>query len=124
MNKIDNKEIEEVEENLRQAMMASDISMLDKLISPCLIFTNHLGHVMSKDDDLNGHKSGDFLIEDIVLSDSTCFIHGDTAVVATRADITGSYKGSPANGNFRFTRVWQKHDNQLQVIAGHSCIIA
>jgi hypothetical protein len=51
-------EILEVEERLRQAMLASDASTLDELLAPELIFTNHLGQVLGKQDDLGAHQSG------------------------------------------------------------------
>jgi hypothetical protein len=37
-------------------MLDSDINALDRLISQKLLFTNHLGHVVSKGDDLEPHK--------------------------------------------------------------------
>ncbi len=48
-------QILEAEEQLRQAMLASDVNALDDLLSPELIFTNHLGQVMGKQDDLAAH---------------------------------------------------------------------
>ncbi|MDK1044873.1 MAG: nuclear transport factor 2 family protein [Anaerolineales bacterium] len=33
------------EERLRKAMLRSDVSALDQLLAPELIFTNHLGQV-------------------------------------------------------------------------------
>jgi len=41
-------QIVECEERLRQAMLQSDVAVLDQLLSPNLIFTNHLGMLMSK----------------------------------------------------------------------------
>ena len=39
-------------------MSTSDVAMLDRLLSPDLIFTNHLGQVISKSQDIELHKSG------------------------------------------------------------------
>jgi hypothetical protein len=51
-------QISVVEERLRLAMLASDFDTLDELISPDLIFTNHCGQVLGKQDDLESHRNG------------------------------------------------------------------
>ena len=109
---------------LRDAMINSDLNELDRLLSPNLIFTNHLGQLITKSDDLNNHEKGDLKIENITLSDSKYNISDSFAIVSVVADISGNYNGLPANGSFRFTRVWVKNNNTLQVIAGHSCLIS
>jgi len=114
----------EAEEKLRKAMVSSDIIALDNLLSPKLIFTNHLGQVISKADDIKGHKSGDLKIENMELSEQKIRFAGELAIVSVLAIISGSYKGMPANGNFRFTRVWENDNNVWKVIAGHSSIVA
>jgi ketosteroid isomerase-like protein len=50
--------IEDLEEKLRQAMLASDIEALDELIADDLIFTMHTGLVINKQDDLEAHRTG------------------------------------------------------------------
>jgi len=117
-------EVAKAEERLRNAMIESDIPILDKLLSPCLVFTNHLGLVMSKSDDIEGHKAGDLKIEDIVLSDQIIKRIDGLVLVSVHAEITGSYKGSTANGNFRFTRLWNNENSNWKVIVGHSCLVA
>jgi hypothetical protein len=39
-------------------MLRSDVVVLDELLAPELIFTNHLGRVLGKEDDLAAHRSG------------------------------------------------------------------
>ncbi len=118
------KEITAAEERLRKAMISSDINELDKLLSPSLVFTNHLGQVMSKSDDIEGHKAGNLKIDNIMLSEQTLKPIDGLVFVSVHAEITGSYKGSPANGNFRFTRLWGNENSNWQVVIGHSCLVA
>ena len=47
-----------VEEKLRLAMLDSNADILDELISPELIFTNHFGQCFGKEDDIALHRSG------------------------------------------------------------------
>lgn len=125
MNSSIETQIIEVEERLRLAMLASDVKVLDELIAPELIFTNHLGNVLSKQDDLTAHESGLLSIETLEASEQKIQIVGDIAIASVRMKITGTYDGSPANGDFRFTRVWSLNSSESwQIIAGHSCLIA
>ncbi len=61
--------IDAAEEQLRLAMLASDVESLDVLISLSLIFTSHFGSVISKRDDLDEHRSGALRFQTIELSE-------------------------------------------------------
>jgi len=117
-------EVNKAEERLRKAMIASDVDELNELLSPSLVFTNHLGQVMSKFDDIEGHKAGDLKIDNILLSEQLTKCIDELVLVSAYAEISGSYKGSLANGNFRFTRLWGNENGTWQVIVGHSSLVA
>jgi ketosteroid isomerase-like protein len=119
-----NSRILELEERLRLAMCHSDVNALDNLLAENLIFTNHLGQVVSKSEDINSHRKRTFVINSVSLSNQEVIHLGNSAVVTTQANISGSYNGQPSEGKFRFTRVWSNNTNGWQVVAGHSCIIA
>lgn len=124
MNQTIEMQVEECEERLKQAMLLSDVSALDKLLAPDLTFTNHLGHLMTKQDDLEAHKSGMLKVNEITLSDQKITICGGVAVVSVRAHILGSFAGEVSENNYRFTRVWSKTSNKVwQIIVGHSSIV-
>ena len=114
----------ELEGRLRVAMLNSDVAELDELISSDLLFTNHLGGLISKEDDLQAHANKTFVFKSLELSESKILMQENSAVVSVKADIQGDYHGQPANGCFRFTRFWSNTSGQWQVIAGHSSIIA
>lgn len=120
------KAIETAEEALRSAMLDSDIDALDRLLSPELVFTNHLGLIVSKEDDLAAHQSGVLKIDDIVSSEMRInTLCATVATVSVRVNLTGSYGGEPANGEFRFTRVWTLSESgNWQVATAHSTLIA
>ena len=118
-------QVKQYEECLKQAMLQSDVAALDELFAPDLSFTNHLGQLMTKQNDLQAHKSGMLKINQITLSDQKIKVYGDVAVVTVLAHIIGSFAGAASEDNFRFTRVWAKStSNAWQVIAGHSSIVA
>jgi ketosteroid isomerase-like protein len=117
-------EIIEAECNLKLAMISSDVGALNHLLSNDLVFTNHLGEILSKSDDIAAHKKGDFKISSLSLSEQVIKSSGDVVIVSAHAKIVGSYKGEPTSGNFRFTRVWEKFNSKWQVVAGHASIVA
>ncbi|MGK7894368.1 MAG: nuclear transport factor 2 family protein [Xenococcus sp. (in: cyanobacteria)] len=116
--------IVDLETKLKTAMLESNISELDKLICDQLIFTDHLGRVLSKEDDLAAHKSGDLKIDKIELSEQVIKFFGDLAVVSVLAKITGRYKGIFSDGSYRFTRVWRKEADQWKIVTAHSSALA
>lgn len=118
-------QIAQAEGRLRQAMLDSDLVALHALLAPDLMFTNHLGQPMGKEDDLAAHRSGILKIHELNPSEQQIQIKGDTAIVSVRMQLKGTYAGHPANGDFRFTRVWAlSPDKRWQVVAAHSGIIA
>jgi ketosteroid isomerase-like protein len=118
------KKISELEEKLRLAMLNSDVSTLNELISPELLFTNHLGALVSKEEDIRAHSSKAFVFNKLNLSDSKILVQDNSAVVSVKAVINGTYNGQPANGTFRFTRFWTNTSGKWQVVAGHSSVVA
>ena len=124
MNQDFKDQVEACEERLKQAMLRSDISELDKLLGPDLIFTNHLGQIMIKQDDLEAHKSGTLIIKKITLTDQNIKIIDNVAVVSVQAHIIGAFAGEESENNFRFTRVWcRTASDDWQIIAGHSSVV-
>lgn len=77
MPSVSEQQIIDVEERLRLAMLSSDVEALDELISADVIFTSHLGQVVSKQDDLAFHRAGVFKFQTIKPSERKIkFIEG------------------------------------------------
>ena len=125
MNQALTAQIVEAENELRSAMLSADISSLERLLAPDLIFTNHFGHLQSKDDDLAAYRSGALKIQELNMSEQHLRLCGEVAVVSVRVQLTGSYAGHTANGDFRFTRVWARSAaGAWHVVAAHAGQIA
>lgn len=113
------------EERLRQAMLASDVSVLNELLAPEIIITSHLGELLEKQDDLAAHESGLIKIHELKPSEQHIQIYGEVAIVSVRMQLSGSYNGSPANGDFRFTRVWAVSlGGSWHIVAAHIGMVA
>ena len=116
-------QIERAEQQLRHAMLASDVELLDALISPRLVFTTHFGAVVSKQDDLEVHRSGALKFHAIELSEQRILTLVDVAHVSVRARVSGTFSGSPFQDDIRFSRVWQRSPNNAwQVVAGQATV--
>ena len=117
-------QVVEVEERLRQAMLYSDVGVLDELIAPELIFTNHLGQLVSKQDDLAFHQSGIFHLKEFSPSEQHIQLNYGFAVVSVLMHLLGTYEGKPLDLSIRYTRVWAASPNgPMQIVAGHASAV-
>ena len=117
-------QIDTAEEQLRHAMLASDVELLDAHISSRLVFTTHFGAVVSKQDDLEVHRSGALKFHAIELSEQTILTLADVAYVCVRARVSGTFSGSPFQDDIRFSRVWQRSvNNAWHVVAGQATVV-
>lgn len=116
----------DAEERLRRAMLDSDVEMLDQLLDNRLLFTNHLGQLTSKAEDLAAHRSGRLCIDRLASSDLQVRYCDNTAVVSVQVAIGGSYDGQRADGDFRFTRVWlfEPVSASWKIVAAHATRLA
>lgn len=113
------------EERLRQAMLASDVGVLNELIAPTIIITSHLGELLGKQDDLAAHESGLIKIHELKPFEQHIQVHREVAIVSVRMQLSGSYNSSPANGDFRFTRVWTvSSGGTWHIVAAHIGMVA
>jgi ketosteroid isomerase-like protein len=117
-------QISDAEDRLRSAMLSSNVGALSELLAPELIFTNHLGQLQGRENDLAAYRSGILTIEHLVPSEQHILVVHEVAIVSVRVQLTGTYNGSPANGAFRFTRVWSlSPDKNWHVVAAHSGLV-
>lgn len=117
-------QILKAEECLRQAMLASDVSILNELLAPEIIITSHLGGLLTKQDDLSAHESGLIKIRELNPSEQQIQIYGEVAIISVRMQLLGDYDGNPANGDFRFTRVWAiSASGTWHIVAAHIGIV-
>ncbi len=124
MTSMQQTQIIELEERLRQAMLRSDVSVLDELIAPELIFTSHLGLRVSKQDDLAFHKSGALRLQEFTASEQQIQLNNGFAVVSVLMHLLGTYESMPIDFSIRYTRVWSTSLNgAIQVFAGHASAV-
>ncbi|SUJ21049.1 Uncharacterised protein [Sphingobacterium spiritivorum] len=118
---LNEQKILDIENQLREAMQKSDIEILDQLLHDDLLFVLPGGEVITKQMDLETHRSGNLVLEKITSSIYSVKQVGENVVVTLSTNIKGKMQEQYFEGNFRYLRVWKMFDGQLKVIAG-SCV--
>lgn len=108
-----------LEEELRLAMLYSDVKKLDELIDDSLTFIIPDGKIITKQMDLNGHLSKIQTTEELSPSEQTVQVLDENcAIVTVNMRVIGSYNKIDISGNYRYLRIWKKINQNWKVVAG------
>lgn len=116
--------IRELEGRLRDAMLASDVDVLDTLLAEDLTFVDATGKVWSKADDLNAHRYKVQRIDRLEIEEQTVRAYEKSAVTITRAALSGQFGGVPFSGSLRYTRTWVETATGWKIVAAHCSVLA
>jgi ketosteroid isomerase-like protein len=117
--------LRELETTWVQAEMRADTGTLEAISTPDFTLVGPLGFVLNKQQWLERYRSGDLLTHSLSFEDPATRLYGDAAVTIARHVQRASYKGQPADGEFRTTHVavhgeggWLLAGIQLSPIGG------
>jgi ketosteroid isomerase-like protein len=102
------REIEELEEQWRKALVTADVAMTDTLLSEDFVGISMTGQANTKSQQLDRLRNRRLVITKMDLSDSKVKLVGQIAIVTSLAQIEGTNEGQPMTGNYRYTRVYQR----------------
>ena len=119
MTAVTDDEVNSMEAQLREAMLAGDLKVLDALLADDLVFTDHTGNRQTKADDLAAYRLGRLKITQLNISDQHVRTSGTCAIVTLVANVGGSFDGHSFLGRFAYTRVWERSDGNWRVAAAH-----
>lgn len=108
----------ELEEKLRQAMIASDVEILNNLIDDSLVFIAPDGNIATKQMDLDAHKNKIQKISDLTPSEQKIELHDAFAVVSVKMELVGTFAESSISGTYRYLRIWENKNNGWKIVAG------
>jgi ketosteroid isomerase-like protein len=111
------KEIESLEMQWRDAVVGNNVSQMDHLLADDYIGISANGTVETKTQELAQRRAGTIRIQSLDLSDLKVRVYGDTAVVTSRAELTGVNGQSDISGNYRYTRVYNKRLGQWKIVS-------
>lgn len=115
------KEIQNLEIKLIEAIQSSDVSFLESILHDDLRFIAPNGIVVTKQMDLESHRSKTMVVESIKSKLEEIKIINETAIVTIVYHTKGRMLGNPIDGTFRYLRVWNLMPIGYKIIAG-SCM--
>ncbi len=111
-------EIDQLEDRWRDAALASNLSAMGALLADDYIGITANGTLQSKDDTIALLRSGVMRFKSIEFSDRKVRFYGSTAIVNSRAEITGTGPSGDISGSYRYTRVYARNPaGQWQVVS-------
>ena len=110
--------IRDLEEQLRTAMLRSDVAALERLISDDLVFVGPGGATFRKQDDLELHRSGRQRLDQADWEEVSVQAHEHSAISVVSASLSGSLDGVGFSGRFRYIRMWERLGDAWKVIGG------
>ncbi|MFZ0661792.1 MAG: nuclear transport factor 2 family protein [Acidobacteriaceae bacterium] len=111
------KKIEALEMQWRDAVVHNNVRQMDHLLADDYLGISANGTVETKAEELAQSKAGTLRIQSLDLSDIKVRVYGNTAVVTSRAELTGINGESDISGNYRYTRVYNKRFGQWRIIS-------
>ena len=102
-------EIDQSEEAWRTAMLKGNSTGLESLLADDYTGITAKGAIQTKEQAINNLRSGAFQLTALTISDRKVRIYGNTAVVTSLAELTGSKKDQEVTGRYRYTRVYVRN---------------
>jgi len=99
-------EIDHLEDHWRAAILDRNVAAMDSLLASDYMAITANGTLQSKDETLANLRSGILHIKSIEISDRKVRFYGATALVTSRAEVTGSTAEGDLTGSYRYTRVY------------------
>ncbi len=111
------KEIESLEMQWRDAEVGNNVSQMDHLLADDYIGISANGTVETKTQELAQRRTGTVRIQSLDITDLKVRVFGDTAVVTSKAELTGVNGQSDISGNYRYTRVYNKRLGHWKIVS-------
>ena len=103
------REIDQLEDAWRNAALKADIGALSSLLSDDYIAIMPNGTLQTKEEALANMRSGAMRIVSLEVSDRRVRFYGTTALVTSRAEVSGVNPKGDFSGTFRYTRVYVRN---------------
>jgi len=106
-------EVEDAEDQWRTAMLGANSDGLGKLLADDYTGITASGAIQTRDQAISSLHAGSFKLSSLILSDRKVRIYGGTAVVTSKAELTGSRDAQSISGKYRYTKVYVRNGQGL-----------
>jgi ketosteroid isomerase-like protein len=103
-------EIDQLEQTWKDAIVQRNISAMESLLADDYLAITPNGTLQSRDQTLAALRSGSLMIKSLEFSDRKVRFYGQTALVTSRAELTGTNAGANYSGSYRYTRVYVRNE--------------
>ncbi len=107
--------LDKLAQDLANAELRSDVALLARTLADDFVGIGPRGFMLTKDEWLARHKSGDLRYESYALDQVKIRPCGDAAVLTGRETTKATYQGHEVQGQFRTTKVFVKQDGQWRL---------
>lgn len=108
--------IQKLELRLQQAELTGNTTVLASMLSDDYLGIYGDGTLATKPETLADFKNGNIHFTAIDTFDRKIRVFGSTAVVVSKARVTGTRDGEDIGGEYRYTRVYHRHDRVWKIV--------
>ena len=102
------QQIEQLEDTWRNAVLHGNAVAMSSLLAEDYMAITPTGILQSKEQSLANLRAGTVHFKSLELSDRRIRVYGTTALVTSKAEVTGSGPEGDFSGSYRYTRVYVK----------------
>ncbi len=106
--RMEKEQIEQLEGEWRQAMLADDVPAMDKLLSEDYLGVTTTGDLVTKSQQLDRMRRRQVTVTKLDTTEVKFKIIGQIAIVTSLATIEAEAEGKTITGAYRYTRVYQR----------------
>ena len=119
----DEATIDTLEEQLRLAMLAGSVEVLESLLADDMTSIDHLGRRADKSQELEAYRTGVLKLDQLDVYDRIIKPMTTAAAVSLRARIGGTYYGETFSAKVAYSRVWVCRHSVWTVISMHYSLV-
>ncbi|HVC47720.1 MAG TPA: nuclear transport factor 2 family protein [Terracidiphilus sp.] len=101
-------EIDQLEQTWREAVLHRDTHAMNRLLAEDFLAITPSGLLQTKAETLAAMRNGTLVFHSIDILEQRVRFYGQTAVVTSKARVTGTTPEGELTGNYRYTRVYAR----------------
>jgi ketosteroid isomerase-like protein len=109
--------IEKLEGMWQQAELSGNTATMETMLSEDYLGIYGDGTLATKAETIDSFKKGTTKFSHIHTWDRKIRVFGSTAVVVSKAQVTGEHDGESLGGLYRYTRVYHRHNGVWQIVS-------